>query len=123
MKIQLYQIIFVSISAIMLFLGLKDYFKRESGQTFLKLFVRITVWGGMGIVAIYPNSTMILANFLGIVDNINAAILIGFLLVFLFIFKLLSAIEKIEQNISELTRKDTLSRLEIPDSNSKDSEK
>lgn len=69
--------------------------------------------GGWGLVAVYPNSTMIVAKFIGIEGNINAVILTGFLLVFLLIFKLLSAIEKIEQNISELTRKDTLDH--IPD--------
>ena len=35
----------------------------------------------------------------------NAVILTGFVMVFLIIFKLLSAIEKMEQNVSELTRK------------------
>ena len=35
-------------------------------------------------------------------------IVTGFLFVFLIIFKLLSAIEKLEQNVSELTRRDSL---------------
>lgn len=100
----------------MLFQGIREFLKRETGQTFLKLAVRLVVWGGMAIVAVYPNSTMIVARFIGIEGNINAVILTGFLLVFLLIFKLLSAIEKIEQNISELTRKEALSHM--PDSNS-----
>ena len=113
MKIQLYQIIVVSISSVMLFQGAKEFFKRESGQTVLKFAVRIIVWGGMGTVAIYPNSTEIVARLMGIEENINAVIITGFLLIFLIIFKLLSAIEKIEQNISELTRREALSHLEI----------
>lgn len=96
----------------MLFQGIKDFLKRETGQTFLKLAVRLIVWGGMALVAVYPNSTMLVAKFIGIEGNINAVILTGFLLVFLLIFKLLSAIEKIEQNISELTRKEALSHLD-----------
>ena len=111
MKIHLYQIMILGISAVMLFTGIKEFFKRESGQTFLKLSVRLVVWGGLAVLAIYPNSTMLVARFLGIEDNINAAVLIGFLLVFLIIFKLLSAIEKVEQNISELTRREALSHL------------
>lgn len=95
----------------MLFQGAKEFFKRETGQTFLKFAVRVIVWGGMGLVAVYPNSTMHFARLIGIEGNINAVILTGFLLVFLLIFKLLSAIEKIEQNISELTRKEALSHL------------
>jgi len=111
MKIHLYQIVIIFISSVMLFQGAKDFFKRETGQTFLKFAVRIIVWGGMGLVAVYPNSTMYFAKLIGIEGNINAVILTGFLLVFLLIFKLLSAIEKIEQNISELTRKEALSNL------------
>jgi len=113
MKIQLYQIIVVSISAVMLFQGAKEFFKREAGQTFLKFAVRIIVWGGMGTVAVYPNSTEIVARLIGIEENINAVIITGFLFIFLIIFKLLSAIEKIEQNISELTRREALSHLQV----------
>lgn len=111
MKIHIYQIVVIFISSVMLFLGAKEFFKRERGQTFLKFSVRVIVWGGMLLVAIYPNATILLAKIIGVEGNINAAILTGFLFVFLLIFKLLSAIEKIEQNISELTRRETLSHL------------
>jgi hypothetical protein len=111
MKIHIYQIVVIFISSVMLFIGAKEFFKRERGQTFLKFSVRVIVWGGMLLVAIYPNSTVLLAKIIGVEGNINAAILTGFLFVFLLIFKLLSAIEKIEQNISELTRRETLSHL------------
>lgn len=108
MKIHLYQIIVVAISSIMLYLGIKEFVNRETGQTFLKLFVRLTVWGGMAMVAIYPDFTLIIARIMGVVDNFNAVVLMGFLMVFLMLFKLLSAIEKIEQNVSEITRKEAL---------------
>lgn len=111
MKVSLYQIVVVAVSSVMLFTGIKDFAKREVGQTFLKLFVRIVVWGGMALVAIYPDFTLLLAKIIGIEGNINAVILTGFLLIFLIIFKLLSAIEKIEQNVSELTRRDAIQQL------------
>lgn len=111
MKFQLYQIVIVGISSVMLFQGIKEFIKRETGQTFLKLMVRLIVWGGMALVAVYPYFTTLMARLIGIEDNINAVILTGFLLVFLLIFKLLSAIEKIEQNVSELTRKEALGEL------------
>ena len=107
----------------MLYQGAKEYFKREAGQTLLKLTVRLIVWGGMALVAVYPNSTITVAKFLGIEGNINAVILAGFLLVFLLIFKLLSAIEKIEQNISELTRKEALGHLPAPKVKNPDSDR
>ena len=106
--IRLYQVVILAVSSVMLFQGIKDFVKRETGQTVLKLMVRLVVWGGMAVVAIYPNVTILLARMIGIIDNMNAVILIGFLFIFLLIFKLLSAIEKIEQNISEITRSKAL---------------
>lgn len=107
-NIQLYQVVVVMISSVMLFQGIKEFVKRETGQTFLKLLVRVAVWGGMALIAIYPNVTYTLSRIVGIVDNITAVIVTGFLFVFLIIFKLLSAIEKLEQNVSELTRRESL---------------
>lgn len=104
----LYQVVMVAISSVMLYLGVKEFANRETGQTLLKLAVRVTVWGGMTMIAIYPDATVLIARVLGVVDNFNAVVMMGFLLVFMLIFKLLSAIEKVEQNISELTRKEAL---------------
>ena len=108
MKVHLYQIVVVAIASVMLFQGIKEFAKREAGQTVLKLMVRVLIWGGMALIAVYPNFTWYLSKLIGIEDNINAVMLTGFLFVFLIIFKLLSAIEKLEQNISELTRKEAL---------------
>ena len=107
-NIHLYQVVVVAISSVMLFQGIKEFVKREAGQTILKLVVRLVVWGGMALIAIYPNSTYYFSMIVGIEDNITAVMVTGFLFVFLIIFKLLSAIEKMEQNISELTRRESL---------------
>jgi hypothetical protein len=108
MQVSLYQVVIVGISSVMLYLGIKEFVHRESGQTILKLLVRLIVWGGMALIAIYPDFTLFMARIMGVVDNFNAVVMTGFLLVFLMLFKLLSAIEKIEQNVSELTRKEAL---------------
>lgn len=108
MKVHLYQVVMVAISSVMLYLGIKEFANRETGQTLLKLAVRLIVWGGMALIAIYPDFTLFIARILGVVDNFNAVVMMGFLLVFMLIFKLLSAIEKIEQNVSELARKEAL---------------
>ena len=107
-NIHLYQIVVVAVASIMLFQGVKEFVKREAGQTVLKLLVRLAVWGGMALIAIYPNLTYSFSQIIGIEDNITAVIVTGFVFVFLLIFKLLSAIEKLEQNVSELTRRDSL---------------
>lgn len=112
MKFQLYQIAVFLISAAMIYQGIAGYIKGMNGQTLIKLSARIVVWGGMTLIAIYPNFTNILAKIIGIEGNINAVILIGFLFIFLLIFKLLSAIEKLERDLSTVTRNDALGEME-----------
>lgn len=112
MNIALYQIIIVAFAAVMVGKGFQNYLSHERGQTFLKLLVRIVIWGGMAIVVTFPNVSNTLAELIGIQGNINAVILAGFLSVFLMIFKLLSAIEKLEQQLTDLTRQKTLEQLE-----------
>ena len=112
MKFHVYQIAISIISAVMIYKGVASYVKGETGQTLLKVSVRIIVWGGMAFIAIFPEFTRIVAKVIGIEGNINAVILTGFLLIFLIIFKLLSAIEKLEQGLSEVTRKEALNEID-----------
>jgi len=95
----------------MIYQGIAKYVKGGTSQTFLKVLIRIIVWGGMALIAIFPSFTNVLANVIGMAGNINAVILTGFILIFLIIFKLLSAIEKVEQQITELTRKESLQKI------------
>lgn len=104
MSLALYQIIILAIALFMLSQGVAHYFKRQSGQTILKLAVRVIVWGGMAVVVAFPGISNSLAKVIGIQGNINAVILTGFLLVFMMIFKLLSAIERLEQQITTVVR-------------------
>ncbi|MFZ2193668.1 MAG: DUF2304 domain-containing protein [Candidatus Moraniibacteriota bacterium] len=112
MTIHLYQVAVILISALMIYQGLERFFKKQKHQTFLKLLVRLIVWGGMIIIVIYPKASMGLAEFIGIEGNINAVMLVGFILIFLIIFKLLSAIERLEQSLSIITRNDALKELD-----------
>lgn len=111
MKIHLYQIAVIIVSTLMIYQGLDRYFKKQKNQSFLKLFIRLIVWGGMIAIVVYPKVSMSLAKLIGIEGNINAIILVGFILIFLIIFKLLNAIEKLEQQMTEITRKDSLEKI------------
>jgi hypothetical protein len=99
----------------MLYQGVSNVLKGKDNQTLLKLVTRVIVWGGMATIVLFPNFSNTLAKIIGIQGNINAVILTGFILVFLMIFKLLSAIERLEQQISVLTRKDALSDIKQQD--------
>jgi hypothetical protein len=105
MNLRFYQIAITLISLLMMYFGLEKYLRRQPSQSLLKLLVRFLIWGGMATVALYPRASNLLAQYIGIEDNINAVVLTGFLLIFLIIFKILSVVERIEQNITTLTRK------------------
>jgi len=106
--LRLYQVVILIIAAVMIYQGVRGYVRGETGKTFLKLLTRIIVWGGMAAVSLFPSLSGHLARIIGIQGNVNAAILIGFLLVFSIIFKLLAAIERIERQLTELVRKEAL---------------
>lgn len=108
MHLEIYQIVIVLLALVMLGQGIKKYASQQTGQTLLKVFVRIVVWGGMIVVVLFPRITNMIAEIIGIQGNLNAVILVGFLLVFLMVFKLLSAIEKLEQQLTALTREESL---------------
>lgn len=108
---KLYQVLVIVISALMLFQGFQKFKDGGINQTVLKLLIRVFVWGGIMLVAIFPNFSNVLAKIIGLEGNINAVILIGFILIFLFIFKLVSLIEKLEGQITEIIRRDSIKEL------------
>ncbi len=114
--LQPYQIVILILAGFMLYQGASDYFKGKNHQTVLKLGVRAVVWGGMATIVLFPNFSNVLAELIGIQGNINAVILTGFILVFLMVFKLLSAIERLEQQVTLFTRQDALKDLKTPES-------
>ncbi len=113
--LHLYQIVILFLAAAMLYQGVNNFMKGKDHQTVLKLAVRIVVWGGMVTIVLFPHFSNTLAKIIGIQDNINAVVLTGFILVFLIVFKLLSAIEQLEQKITILTRQETLKDISSKD--------
>lgn len=110
--LELYQIIILFIAVFMIYGGIEKFLRQQTGQTFMKLGARVFVWGGMALVVLFPSLTNTLASIIGIEGNLNAVILTGFILVFLMIFKLLSAIERLEQQMTLLVRQDALRHIE-----------
>jgi hypothetical protein len=111
MNLQPYQFIVAALALVMIVFGVEQYLKGGKGQTVLKLLVRLTVWGGMLVISVFPRITYDIARLLGVEGNVNAVMMIAFLLVFLLIFKILSVIERIEHQITLLTREQALREL------------
>ena len=113
--LQLYQVVILILSGFMIYQGMGNFFFFFDHQTVLKIGVRIIIWGGMATIVLFPNFSNTLANIIGIQGNVNAVILTGFILVFLMVFKLLSAIERLEQQITLLTRQESIENMKIND--------
>ncbi|MFZ2187720.1 MAG: DUF2304 domain-containing protein [Candidatus Moraniibacteriota bacterium] len=111
MNLALYQIVILVIAGVMIYQGSAKFLKQQSGQSILKLSARVFIWGGMATIVLFPTVTNTLASLIGIADNINAVILTGFIFIFLMIFKLLSAIERLEQQITTVTREKSLEEI------------
>ncbi|HLD25634.1 MAG TPA: DUF2304 domain-containing protein [Candidatus Andersenbacteria bacterium] len=118
--LQPYQFIVAALSLVMIGFGVERYLRGGKGQTPLKLAVRLIVWGGMFAITIFPQLTYDLATLLGIEGNVNAVMMIAFLLVFLLIFKMLSVIERIEHQVTLLTRAEALEKFEQHDQRRKE---
>jgi len=112
MELYLYQIIAVSISIVMIYIGISNFVQRKAGQTLFKLIIRLIIWGGVAVIALFPQITNIVANAIGMKGNINAVILISIIFILLMIFKLLSAIENLERQVSDIVRAMALRDIE-----------
>ncbi len=107
----IFQVIIALISSYFLLNGLWKFVKREQKQTFLKVFYTAVIWAGILFLSIFPDSLRVFSVKFGLGENLNTIIFIGFVLVFMAIFKLLTSIERLEQTISELVRKNALDDL------------
>lgn len=111
LELQLHQLILATISLLFICNGITKFIKREGKQTLLKLIFTVFIWANIFIFSIFPDSTHILSEKIGLGENLNTLIFIGFFIVFVIIFKLINMIEKIERNISKIIRKEALSKL------------
>ena len=87
------------------------YIKREQGQTFFKLAANIIIWGGILTFTLFPALAHSITLRLGFGENLNTLIFLGFVVIFLVTTKIVRVIERVERNISEIVRKEALSKL------------
>lgn len=90
---------------------LLKFLKGEKSQTMFKLLTSFLIWGGVFVFSASPKLTHLLSEKLGFGDNLNTLIFVGFVLIFLILTKIISIIERIERNISEIVRKEALEKL------------
>jgi hypothetical protein len=108
--ISIYRIILAVIAALFLANGVWKFLRKEKGQTIFKFLVTLIVWINIFSFAIFPGISHTLSAKLGLGENLNTLIFTGFVVIFVIIFKIISILERIERDISEIVRKEALSR-------------
>lgn len=109
--VSILQIILALTALAFLLAGMLKYIKRQRGQTFFKLMTSVAVWGSIFVFSIFPSITHSLSEKLGFGESLNTLIFIGFVIVFVILTKIINIIERIERNISEIVRKEALSKI------------
>jgi hypothetical protein len=105
------QIILVLLASFMILHGLARYIKREQGQSFFKLAANVIIWSVILIFTLFPAFSHTLTRDLGLGENLNTLIFLGFVVIFFVITKIIRIIERVEQNISEIVRKEALDKI------------
>lgn len=104
----------IAMSAVAFGFFLNAWFKflrREQRQTIFKLLVNNVIWLSIFLFSIFPQSTHSISQKLGFGESLNTFIFIGFVIVFMILFKIITMIERIEKSVSEIIRNETLSPL------------
>jgi hypothetical protein len=102
----------VLVASLFMVKGVIRFFKREERQTFFKLASYLVVWGTILTFGLFPHVTRTISQRLGFGENLNTLIFFGFVIVFIALFKLVNAVERLERNISEIVRREALEKLE-----------
>ena len=105
------QVVLSAISVYFLMNRFIRFIRREKTQTGFKLVMTLTVWGGVLFTSLFPTVVHRLSQTLGFGENLNPLIFFGFVIVFIVLFKLLSSIEHLERNLTEIVRKEALKDL------------
>ena len=109
----IYQYIIAGISVWFVGTRLVRFLRREQSQSLFKMLTFLVVWSVIFIIAVSPTTAARLASIAGLGDNSGMVLLLGFIIVFLIIFKLLSVIEHMERNITEIVRREALRDLVV----------
>lgn len=111
MKPALYQIIVIAIALFFIIDRFIKFTRHEQRQSAFKFVVITFLWIGILLFILFPNLAHLISKMLGMGENLNTFIFIGFIIVCGLIYKLLTVIERMEKEIIEIVRNDALKKL------------
>ena len=110
-NITIYQWIVAAIALVIIIGRTVRFWKRERTQSLIKYITVVFVWGMIGAVALFPQIAHWIRRTFGFGENFNTLIFITFVLLFVLFFRILSIIERIESQITEFIRRESLQGL------------
>lgn len=109
--LSIYQLVLAGIALAYFAAGALRFFRGAYRQTLFRFLIGSALWGSMFTFALFPQLSHVVSRRFGFGENLNTLVFIGFTLVFIALFKLHSALERQEQSITELVRKEALREL------------
>lgn len=91
--------------------GLFKFVSGQRSQTLFKLLTNSFVWIGIALFSLFPSQVHLISEDLGFGESLNTFIFIGFIIVFAILFKIINILERTEHHISEIVRKEALSKI------------
>jgi hypothetical protein len=107
----IFQILIAFVAGAFFINGLLKFFSGQRSQSFFKLTANSLVWLSIIIFSLFPSQVHLLSEKLGFGESLNTFIFIGFVIVFMILFKIINIVERTERNISEIVRKEALSKI------------
>jgi hypothetical protein len=112
MKLTLYQILITLVAAYFIGERFTRFMRREKTQSLFKFLTIALLWFCIIAITDIPQFASWFSHVIGMGDKDgNSIILMGFVIVFLILLRMLSIIERIERNITDLVRRDALEDL------------
>jgi hypothetical protein len=91
----------------------RSYLRIKHGSESILEFILWTIlWGGIIIVVLFPSVLTLPARLLGIGRAIDVLVYFGIILLFYSVYRIYSKIERLEQEITSLTRANALKGLD-----------
>lgn len=110
-NLSILQIVIAIISVLYILNSTSRFIRREKSSSILKFLATFLIWTIIFLIAVFPEFFKTELRYLGFGENFNFIIFAGFIIVFVLIFRLLTIIEHLEKNITEIVRKEALRSL------------
>ena len=109
--LSIFQLLLAAIALAYIVAGAIRFFGRAYHQTLFRFLMGTALWSTVLVFSLFPDVSHFVSVKLGFGENLYTLIFIGFVLVFIALFKLLAAVERLEQSITGIVRNEALSRL------------